>query len=55
LKDESIKNLIRAPWKNLKSLWLSFNQIGPTGMKYLVEHSWPSLISIHLGGNPIGC
>lgn len=55
LTDEAIKFLVKAPWEKLKSLWLSFNHIGPQGMKIFSEHEWPSLISLHLAGNPIKC
>lgn len=35
LTDAAIKFLVKAPWEKLKSLWLSFNNIGPQGIKIL--------------------
>lgn len=53
LGDQAIKCLIQAPWEKLSSLWLSFNEITAEGVKYISGHEWPSLISLHLGGNPL--
>jgi hypothetical protein len=38
LGSDSIKLLITLPLTKLKSLWLSFNKIGPKGIEYLSQH-----------------
>lgn len=48
LSDNDIADLVEQPWDNLESLWLSYNHIGPKGIKHLISHKWPKLTSLHL-------